>query len=107
MTDANKVIGFLNCRLLGSEPCICDGWCHWRHLGLYRLILKRESPLFETEFSIPTARQIDARLVFGAGIFGIGWGLVDLPRTRYCFVCRYWTGGDGICWDNVARHDWA
>lgn len=76
MTDANKVIGFLN--LAGSwDPSLAFVMVGaiGAHLGLYRLILKRESPLFETEFSIPTASHIDARLVIGAGIFGIGWGL--------------------------------
>lgn len=33
------------------------------------------APLFETKHHLPTARRIDARLVTGAAIFGIGWGL--------------------------------
>ena len=33
-------------------------------------------PLFATAFSIPENRSMDRRLILGASIFGIGWGLV-------------------------------
>ena len=35
-------------------------------------------PLFSPAFDAPTASGIDRRLVFGAVVFGIGWGLVGL-----------------------------
>ena len=41
----------------------------------YRLVLSREIPLFATSFSLPTRRDIDARLIAGAALFGMGWGL--------------------------------
>jgi uncharacterized protein len=41
----------------------------------YRLVFPRGVPLFDTSFHLPTARLIDARLVGGAAIFGIGWGI--------------------------------
>lgn len=41
----------------------------------YRIVLRRASPLFELSFEIPKNRTVDARLLFGSGIFGIGWGL--------------------------------
>lgn len=41
----------------------------------FRLILPRGKPLFESAFSLPTARQIDVRLIGGAALFGAGWGL--------------------------------
>lgn len=44
----------------------------------YRLVWKRPKPLFEPIFSVPTSRIIDARLLIGAAIFGIGWGLIGL-----------------------------
>ncbi len=40
----------------------------------YRLVLRRPSPLFATRFHLPTRTDIDARLLAGAAIFGIGWG---------------------------------
>jgi uncharacterized membrane protein YedE/YeeE len=41
----------------------------------YRLVLPRPGPLLAPAFSLPTSRAIDARLVGGAALFGIGWGL--------------------------------
>jgi len=41
----------------------------------YRLILRRPAPAAGGEFHVPKAGAIDARLVAGAAIFGVGWGL--------------------------------
>ena len=41
----------------------------------YRLVWRRPAPLFERAFQLPTARQIDLRLVGGSALFGIGWGI--------------------------------
>lgn len=41
----------------------------------YKLVFGRETPVFEPTFSVPTSRIIDAKLVGGSAIFGIGWGL--------------------------------
>ena len=41
----------------------------------YRLVLQRRSPIFATQFHVPTARDIDARLIGGSALFGLGWGL--------------------------------
>lgn len=45
------------------------------HLLCYRLIRRRRAPVFEPGFSAPPAGRIDARLVVGAAVFGLGWGL--------------------------------
>lgn len=45
------------------------------HAVLSRLIRHRQTPLFASTFTIPTRTDIDARLVGGAALFGIGWGL--------------------------------
>ncbi|MGH1367354.1 MAG: DUF6691 family protein [Maritimibacter sp.] len=41
----------------------------------YRLVFTRPAPLFEPKFSVPTSRIIDAKLVAGSAVFGIGWGI--------------------------------
>src|SRR5882724_8471634 len=41
----------------------------------YKLIFWRLRPLFADRFHLPTITKIDTRLVGGAAIFGIGWGL--------------------------------
>ncbi len=76
MTDANKVIGFLN--LAGDwDPSLAFVMMGaiGVHLVMYRMILKRQSPLFADRFYIPTRRDISAQLLVGAALFGVGWGL--------------------------------
>lgn len=41
----------------------------------YRLVLRQDAPLIEARFQLPTARIIDARLIGGSAVFGIGWGI--------------------------------
>jgi uncharacterized protein len=41
----------------------------------YRLVLRRPRPLLAEKFLVPTLKEIDGRLVVGAGLFGVGWGL--------------------------------
>lgn len=49
------------------------------HAVAYRLIARRASPLFAVRFALPTRKTLDARLLVGAAIFGVGWGL-----SGYC-----------------------
>jgi uncharacterized membrane protein YedE/YeeE len=44
------------------------------HSLLFLLIKKRASPLLDTKFHLPTAKDLDLRLITGAALFGIGWG---------------------------------
>lgn len=44
----------------------------------YALVLRRKAPLLAPRFAVPTANAIDARLIAGAVVFGLGWGLVGL-----------------------------
>ncbi len=41
----------------------------------YRLVLPRRGPIFGTGFQLPTSRVIDARLIGGSALFGVGWGI--------------------------------
>jgi uncharacterized membrane protein YedE/YeeE len=41
----------------------------------FPLILKRSQPVLGHKFHLPAARTVDAKLVIGAALFGIGWGL--------------------------------
>ncbi|MDX2306963.1 MAG: DUF6691 family protein [Hyphomicrobium sp.] len=42
----------------------------------YRFAWARKGPVFAERFQLPSRTDIDARLVAGAALFGIGWGLV-------------------------------
>ena len=76
MTNPNKVIGFLD--VFGawdaSLACVMLG-AIGVHVIAYRFVLRRPSPLFSERFAVPTRRDIDARLLIGAAVFGAGWGL--------------------------------
>ena len=37
-----------------------------------------DRPALAAEFQVPTSQAIDARLLGGSALFGIGWGLVGL-----------------------------
>jgi len=41
----------------------------------YRLVLRRDAPVIEESFQLPAARDIDARLIGGSAVFGVGWGI--------------------------------
>lgn len=41
----------------------------------YRFAFSRPAPILEESFHLPTKTAIDSRLLIGAGLFGIGWGL--------------------------------
>jgi len=41
----------------------------------YRLVLRRTRPMLAERFHLPAAKDIDARLLGGAALFGVGWGL--------------------------------
>ena len=43
----------------------------------YALIFRRRArPVLEPAFSLPSSKVVDARLVGGSALFGIGWGIV-------------------------------
>ncbi|WGH78914.1 DUF6691 family protein [Jannaschia ovalis] len=41
----------------------------------YRFVLRRPGPVLDTRFHLPGLKLIDARLVGGSAVFGIGWGI--------------------------------
>jgi uncharacterized protein len=41
----------------------------------YRLVLRRPAPLMDLKFHVPDNSRIDARLLGGGAVFGVGWGI--------------------------------
>lgn len=76
MANPAKVINFLD--LAGSwDPSLAfvmGGAVMVAFFG-YRLVLKREAPIFGAAFHLPKRSDVDTRLLVGSAIFGIGWGL--------------------------------
>ena len=76
MTLPRKVIGFLD--LFGAwDPALALVMVG--AIGVYatglRLGVGRGRPLLAETFRLPERTDIDARLLGGAGLFGVGWGL--------------------------------
>lgn len=41
----------------------------------YKLVFGLSAPVFGSDFKVPTSRRIDAKLVGGSALFGLGWGI--------------------------------
>ena len=76
MTQPTKIIGFLDFtgKWDASLAMVMIG-AIGVHLASYRLIRRRSAPVLAPAFSVPTSNRIDRRLVLGAALFGLGWGL--------------------------------
>lgn len=44
----------------------------------YGLVRRMDRPLLEDQFRIPESRELHPKLLAGAALFGLGWGLVGL-----------------------------
>ena len=79
MTEAKNIICFLN--FLGDwKPDLIFVMVGALLVNsiLYKLIIKRGKPLFEGQFSLPTIKNLDLRLIIGSLMFGLGWGITGL-----------------------------
>lgn len=76
MSDPAKVLNFLD--LFGTwDPSLAfvmGGAVLVAFIG-FRLVLTRGQPIAGGRFRLPTRTDIDARVMVGPAIFGIGWGL--------------------------------
>ena len=76
MTQPQKVIGFLD--VFGAwDPSLLFvmGGAVGVHFLTFRWILKRPAPLLSAKWHVPNKKDITFSLVFGAILFGMGWGL--------------------------------
>jgi len=76
MTQPAVVLGFLD--IFGQwDPrlaFVMAGAVITTAIG-YRVALRLSRPLLAEAFQLPTSRRADVRLVGGAAVFGIGWGI--------------------------------
>jgi uncharacterized membrane protein YedE/YeeE len=76
MTQPQKVIGFLD--LFGEwNPALAFVMIGaiGLHAILFPIITKRKSPILVDQFHLPNKSDLDGRLIVGALLFGMGWGL--------------------------------
>ena len=79
MVNPARVIGFLD--VAGNwDPTLAFvmGGALLVAFPAFRWVLKRPHPLFAAGFSLPTRTDLEPRLIGGAALFGIGWGLAGL-----------------------------
>lgn len=77
MVDPAKVLGFLD--VAGAwDPSLILVMASATGIAFiaFRLVRYQKAPLFESSFMLPTVKDIDVKLVGGAVLFGVGWGLV-------------------------------
>lgn len=76
MTDPGKVIGFLDLAgLWDPSLAFVMGGAILVGLLAFTLAKKRTTSFLGGAMQLPTARDIDKRLVLGSMAFGVGWGL--------------------------------
>jgi uncharacterized membrane protein YedE/YeeE len=76
MIDPAKVVNFLD--ITGQwDPSLAFVMAGALAVNLVAtpLILKRNKPVCDTLFRTPLKEQIDRRLILGAALFGVGWGV--------------------------------
>lgn len=76
MTDARVVLGFLD--VFGDfDPTLLFvlGGAVATTTLLFRLVLRRGNPVLADAFQLSNLRHVDRRLLGGAAVFGVGWGI--------------------------------
>ncbi|HWI77012.1 MAG TPA: DUF6691 family protein [Sphingomicrobium sp.] len=79
MVDPGRVLGFLD--LAGAwDPTLAFvlSAALVPSFLAYVLVRRMKRPLLAEQFCIPQDRTVERRLLAGAALFGIGWGLVGL-----------------------------
>ena len=79
MTNPAKVLAFLDVfgRWDPTLAFVMGGALGVTAIG-FALARRRASPWLREAFALPTRSDIDARLIGGAALFGVGWGIVGL-----------------------------
>ncbi|MFO0678019.1 MAG: YeeE/YedE family protein [Polyangiaceae bacterium] len=80
MTDPGKVRGFLD--VAGNwDPSLAFVMMGaiGTHAVWVKILRARSRPLFDDAFHVPTSKGLDANVLLGSALFGIGWGI-----SGYC-----------------------
>ena len=80
MVDPQKVLNFLDLTghwdpslalVMGGALCV-----YW--VGFFLLKPRMQTPLCEQHYDLPNKHTVDKSLLFGAVLFGAGWGITGL-----------------------------
>ena len=88
LAEPEKVINFLNLNLLligewDPSLMLVMSAALAVYLPAYLLVVKprvfaKQGPVFDKQYYLPTKRGIDAPLLIGSVLFGLGWGMVGI-----------------------------
>lgn len=80
MIDRQRVLGFLDLAGIWDPTLlfVLVGAVAFTVVA-FRFVLRRKVPLLGDKFYVPSRSDIDIKLVLGAAMFGVGWGL-----SGYC-----------------------
>jgi uncharacterized membrane protein YedE/YeeE len=98
MSKPSAVIAFLDLRYWNPTLAFVMAGALSVSFPAFRLIFRRDAPILDTKFSLSKLTAIDKKLVLGAMIFGIGWGIAgacpgpafvnlgsgNIPPVIYC-----------------------
>ncbi len=95
MVDANKVLSFLDFGAIptgGWDPSLAFvmGGGLLVMLIAVRFAKRRATPLFDTTFHEPEFKRIDAPLIIGAALFGVGWGMSGICPGPAISLIAFW-----------------
>lgn len=81
MSRPEKVLGFLDLGAIPQgawDPSLAFVMAGALLVAMpgFALAKSRARPAFDSGFHLPTGTQLDGKLILGAVLFGIGWGLV-------------------------------
>lgn len=92
MVDPLRVLGFLD--VAGAwDPTLAFvmGGAILVSAPAFWLARRRHGPVFALKFDLPTATRVDRRLIVGAALFGIGWGIAGFcPGPALAGIAAMW-----------------
>ena len=79
MINPEKVLGFLNI-FRDWDPSLAFVMIGALIVAtpIFHLFKNKNKPVFASNFSIPTNKKLDNKLIIGSIFFGAGWGLIGL-----------------------------
>src|SRR3546814_9600604 len=76
MTDPRIVLCFIDvCGVFDPTLAFVLGGAVTTTGLLFRLVLRRGSPVLADTFQLSNLKKVDRKLLGGAALFGIGWGI--------------------------------
>jgi uncharacterized membrane protein YedE/YeeE len=79
MADPAKILGFLD--IAGPwDPSLAVVMAGALPVSAvaYAISRRRATSYYGAPFNVPTSRELDSKLIAGAAVFGIGWGLAGV-----------------------------